>query len=741
MNEKDMLSATTDERASRSIRSILIDRFYAIAAPAWAYNQTMLAIRNGFLFCLPLVTAGALATLLNNLPIPYYHDIMKGLFGDGWNNFAVLVWQATFGIISLPMLLGISYHLTILDNQRNPSSPISPPITALTALASLAIIMPLDDGNSLMQYMGTQGLFVSILVALISTRIFLRLARIRRLTMLIYSEGMEASIQQAFALLIPGILTICLFALFYFLFDMIFGISIYQMVRDALLFPFKLHLLQNTLNTGFTYVFLIDLFWFFGIHGTNVLEPVTVGLFDGVHLANIAALEMNQVPPNIITRDFLNIFVFMGGSGSSICLIAAILIASKNNGSRRLAKISLIPGVFNINEILLFGLPVILNPVFFLPFVLIPIILTAISYAAVYLGFVPLPTHEINWTTPPILGGYFATDDSIRGSILQIFNFVLGTMLYIPFVRISDREKTERQKKAMQALMEIANSNVVGASGKKCLDRDDEIGVLARSLANDLEDALENNTGLYLEYQPQFDHQTQKVIGAEALVRWKHPVYGSIPAPIMVAIAEDGDFMRPLGLWVLNEASAERARWQDAGLEDRFKTAVNVSIQQLADKRLTEKVVASLKRHNLPHYMIGIEVTESIALDPESPQNLVLKELNDMGFIISMDDFGMGHSSLVYLKYFPVDILKIDRALSKDVASSQISSEVISTIVELCRSLDIKVIVEYVENQEQVDILLKLGCHIFQGYFYSHPLSGQKLLEYAQNINNGDKRK
>jgi EAL domain-containing protein (putative c-di-GMP-specific phosphodiesterase class I) len=99
-----------------------------------------------------------------------------------------------------------------------------------------------------------------------------------------------------------------------------------------------------------------------------------------------------------------------------------------------------------------------------------------------------------------------------------------------------------------------------------------------------------------------------------------------------------------------------------------------------------------------------------------------------------MDDFGMGHSSLVYLKYFPVNILKIDRALSRDVATNHICMEVISTIVDLCRSLDVKIIVEYVENQEQIDILLRIGCHIFQGYFYSPPISGEKFLKYAQDM-------
>ncbi len=734
MNGESCAATAPGKYSYRAVCAWVADRFYALTVPDWAYYPVMQAIRNGFLFCLPLVTLGALAVLLNNLPLPGYRDFMQEVFGESWRHFGGLIWQGTFGVLSVPMLLGTSYHLVVQDNQRHVASPISPLIAALTALACLMVILPTDSENGILEYMGTPGLFVSILVAIVSSRIFIKLARIRRLVMLIHSEGMEASIQQAFALLVPGILTVCLFAGFYFFFLMAFGVSLHRAVHDALLFPFQFEGIRHTLESGISYVFLVDLFWFFGIHGTNMLDPLTRDLLEAAHLVNQQALEAGLPPPNIITKHFLDIFVFMGGSGASICLLAALLIASRNNGSRRLAKVSLMPGLFNINEILLFGLPVILNPIFLLPFVFVPLVMTMTSYLAVYLGFVPLPVRELGWTTPPILGGYFSTG-AFSGSLLQVFNLVLGTLIYIPFVCISDQEKANRQKKAMQALMEIACSNVVGPSGKKCLDRDDEIGVFARVLANDLEHALKANVELYLEYQPQVNHEKGAVIGAEALVRWRHPVYGSIPAPIIVAISEDAEFMHALGLWVLNEACAERARWRDAGIDERFKTSVNVSIQQLGDAKLAEKVVKCLDRYNLPHHMIGIEVTESIALDPEGPQNLILKELSDQGFIISMDDFGMGHSSLIYLKYFPVNILKIDKALSRDVASSNICVEVISTIVDLCRSLNVKVIVEFVETQEQIDVLLCLGCHIFQGYFYSPPISGEKLLKYVFDMN------
>ncbi|GHV03929.1 PTS lactose transporter subunit IIC [Campylobacterota bacterium] len=714
----------------------IADGLHKVSVPNWAYHPVMLSIRNGFLLCLPLITAGAIAILLNNLPIPHYQEVMLEIFGANWTRFGGLVWNGTFGIISIPMLIGTSYHLAALDNQRHVSDPISPIIAAITALACLMVIIP---GGEMVSNIGTQGLFVALIVSIAATKIFLRLARTRYLVMPIYSEGTEASIQQAFSCLLPCIFTVSIFAAFYFAFQSVFGVDLHQAVHNALLFPFSFEFLRDALNTGISYVILIHIFWFFGIHGSNVLDPLTTELFESARKANEAALAAGLPPTDIITKHFMDIFVFMGGCGSSICLIAALLIASRSGGSRRLAKISFLPGMFNINEILLFGLPVILNPIFLFPFVFVPLILTASSFAAVYFGFVPLPA-EIAWTTPPIVGGFLATG-GVSGSILQFFNLAIGTLIYIPFVRISDREKAARQKKAMANLMEIALGNTVGPSGKKCLDRDDEIGVLARSLARDLEHALAHDTGLYLEYQAQVDSAAKVVIGCEALVRWRHSVYGLIPAPIMVAISEDGNFMRSLGLWVMNEACKERAKWRADGLDSHFKTSVNVSVQQLDDADFVAKVTACIQRHNLSPYMIGVEVTESIALDPQSPQNKKLEELHDLGFIISMDDFGMGHSSLVYLKYFPLDILKIDRVLSKDIVTSKTSQEVVTTIVELCKSLGIHIVVEYVETQDQIDEFLKLGCHIFQGYYFRPPVSAEKMLNYASTMNAGKKLK
>ena len=711
-----------------------IDRLQNFTAPGWAFGPVMMSIRNGFLLCLPLVVAGALAIVLNNLPIQSYQESMDRIFGSDWRQVGVAIWHGTFGILSLPVLIGISYHLAQNYNQRHPTCPIAPPIAALVGLASFLVMTPLSgESGGMSRWLGVQGLFVSIVISLTASRLFIFLCGIERLRMTVYSEGLDVAIPEAFSCLVPGVLTIACFTFVHLGIQAVTGMAAHECVYTLMLYPFNFA--RDILDAGIAFVLLTHVSWFFGIHGTNVFDPLSHELFERTTELNAAAFAAGLPPPHPINKQVLDVFVFMGGAGSSLCLVAAILIVSGNRNSRRLAKISLAPGLLNINEILMYGLPIVLNPIFVLPFLLVPLVLTITSYLALRHGLVPWPAIPLDWTTPPILGGYLATGGAWSGPALQMLNLLIGVLIYLPFVRISDRVKEERQKNAQGSLMEVACSNLVGPSGKKCLDRIDDIGVLARVLASDLDEALDEGAGLYLEYQPQIDHRADRVVGAEALLRWRHPIYGNIPAPITVAIAEDAGFMHRIGIWVLDQACIERARWHQAGMAPHFKTSVNVSIQQLSDPLLPEKIAQHVARHHLAREMIGIEVTESIALDPESPHNYILKRINDMGFIISMDDFGMGHSSLSYLKYFPVNILKIDKALSKDVASSRVCAEIISTIAELCQALNIKIIVEFVENQEQVDVLRQLGCYIFQGYFFNPPLSGEKMLAYVLGKN------
>ena len=203
--------------------------------------------------------------------------------------------------------------------------------------------------------------------------------------------------------------------------------------------------LGEGLLSGILFVFFLGTFWFFGIHGGNVMDQVSQQYFAGNVDVNIANIAAGLPPTEILSKTFFDVFVFMGGCGTILCLVIAVFLFSRRRSVKDIAKMGVGPTIFNINEFVIFGLPVVLNPVFFIPFVLTPIVITVISYFAVYLGIVPYVTQTVEWTTPAILSGFVATG-SVAGSLLQIVNIVVGVLIYRPYFQ-DIREKTACQRK------------------------------------------------------------------------------------------------------------------------------------------------------------------------------------------------------------------------------------------------------------------------------------------------------
>jgi EAL domain-containing protein (putative c-di-GMP-specific phosphodiesterase class I) len=214
---------------------------------------------------------------------------------------------------------------------------------------------------------------------------------------------------------------------------------------------------------------------------------------------------------------------------------------------------------------------------------------------------------------------------------------------------------------------------------------------------------------------------TGRVVGVEALLRWKHPNIGRVPPSLFIVLAEEIDFIGEIGLWVCEESCRQVREWHDRGITD-VVMSFNVSVKQLGDADLPEKIADSIKKYGLDPSCMKAEVTESTGLSSDMGHNILLEEIRRMGMKIAIDDFGMGHSSLVYLKQFPVSMIKLDGSLVKDITTSKISSEIISSISELCRSMDIELLAEFVETEAQAQALKSLGCHIFQGWLYSPSL-------------------
>ena len=244
--------------------------------------------------------------------------------------------------------------------------------------------------------------------------------------------------------------------------------------------------------------------------------------------------------------------------------------------------------------------------------------------------------------------------------------------------------------------------------------------------------SIEKNE-IFLNYQPQIEIQSGRLVGVEALVRWQHPELGMVPPIKFIPLAEDTGFINQLGQWVLFESCRQMLRWQEAGLFVP-KIAVNLSVKQFERGSIVSMVSDILAETGLEAHRLQLEVTESLIMNT-GDAFVFINDLHAIGVGLAIDDFGTGYSSLAYLKQLPVQTLKIDRSFIKDIdIDTDVNEEAIAiAIIQLGKSLNLSVVAEGVETQAQVDFLQRQGCNLAQGYFFGRPLLAQDLFKNWNN--------
>ena len=249
-------------------------------------------------------------------------------------------------------------------------------------------------------------------------------------------------------------------------------------------------------------------------------------------------------------------------------------------------------------------------------------------------------------------------------------------------------------------------------------------------LLRDLRVALERGQ-LELYYQPKIHAPTGEISGAEALLRWHHPQRGMVSPVVFIPLAERYGLIGALGLWVIDEACRQAREWRDAGL--RMRVAINLSVHQLRQADLAQRIGAALQRHKINPDLITCELTESAAMDDTELTMRVLGQLAALGVHISIDDFGTGHSSLAYLRKLPAQELKIDRSFVADLETSEDARKVASAVINLAKALNLKVVAEGVETEAQNRILREFGCDQLQGFLFAKPMSAKALALWAMD--------
>ena len=248
-------------------------------------------------------------------------------------------------------------------------------------------------------------------------------------------------------------------------------------------------------------------------------------------------------------------------------------------------------------------------------------------------------------------------------------------------------------------------------------------------LESQLRRALDRNE-FTLYYQPRVDLFSGQVIGAEALLRWRHQDMGLVPPVQFIPILEETGMIIPVGEWVLQQASRQNRAWQDLGLKP-IRMAVNLSVRQFIQKELADSILSIIERAGLAPEFLELEITEDLLLEHNQTNIITLTKLRNRGVHISIDDFGTGYSSLSYLKRLPIDTLKIDQSFLRDIDNDPDNKAITSAIIAMAASLHLNVLAEGVETEEQLSFLRAQGCNEIQGFSFSKPLTAaefEKLL-------------
>lgn len=672
-------------------------------------------IRGGLITAMPMLLIGSFALI--------FRTFLTGLSLDGpmiqgalmVSNF---VYDATFGIMSLYLTDFIS--LSYLRQKNDQTDPFGAAVCALVGLVILSggLTTGFENGG-----FGVLGMFTAIVSAVVAVRLYLFFSTARPRPPLA-ARGAAPAFVAALNSIFPLALTTLCFAFFNLAITHLFSANSFQ----ELFIQTTNGLFANmgrSFGSSALFVELSSLLWFFGVHGSDVLEHVAETIFVPGIAHNAALLQQGAAPTEIFSKVFLDSFVMMGGCGALMALLAAILLFGRSKGSRALAKRAALPMLFNVNEIMVFGLPVVLNPVFFIPFLLTPLVNLIISSAAMAMGLVPLVSHTVEWTTPILVSGYIATG-SIAGVLLQLFNLCIDIALYRPFVSVYDHMQTEGARTRLDQLVAQLRRSEESGDHLSLTQQTSDLGAVARQLTADLRACLERGEW-ELYYQPQYDAAGQ-MRGAEALLRWEHPDYGFLDPPLIIRLAEEGGFLEQLEQGVFLRA-LEEGNDLAAHTAAPFKISVNLTPKSLQSPTCLDFLRQLSQREAFVPGRFYIEVTEQFALRLDDEMQLKLDQLHKMGFLLAIDDFAMGSTSLRYLQHRGFDLVKLDGSLVRELEMNPRSREIVLSIVELSRSLHCQVLAEYVETESCRLLLEECGCTLYQGYLFGPPMPPKTLIE------------
>lgn len=433
-------------------------------------NKYLIAIRNGFLVSTPLLIAGSFFLLLANFPIPQWINflettVINSKTGTTLAEMITKPADATFTIMAVFAVVGIGYSFA----KEIKANPI---FGAAVTLMSWFLLMPYSVTGEVtvegmanpvsatltalpLSWVGAKGIFIGIICAFVSVNLYQ--FAVNRKWVIKMPEGVPPMVEDSFAALIPGAFVMLIFFALNLVLN-IFGTNAFDLVFNFLQIPL-LHLGDTVWAMIIAYIFL-HVFWFFGVNGSSVVGAVFNPILLTHSLENVEYFKNGTGAPHIVNAQFQDLFATFGGAGSTLSLLIAMLIVCRSKRIKELGKLALVPGIFGINEPIIFGLPIVLNPLIFIPFVLVPTFNIIVSYIMMNLHLVPITNGVlIPWTTPIIISGFLATNWA--GALLQLVLLIIGVFIYIPFIKIMDVQYMNEERQAADAELEAITEEML----------------------------------------------------------------------------------------------------------------------------------------------------------------------------------------------------------------------------------------------------------------------------------------
>ena len=687
-----------------------------------AKNLTIIAhtIRTSLAMMLPVLFIGSITVFLNGFPVQAYQDFLDSFLGGILRGIIQLLQVTTVGILAI--YLTIALNLCYMEQTQEEQRLVTRFGSMLGCLSGFIILVGFLPNDPDFSLLSGQGVFSALLAGLLGSWLYQRYEAIFGTRRSVFVDGADSVFNAALHVMLPFLSVVVTFVVANYLITVCFDVQsvqhLFMKVVDAVFYR-----MSRSFFSGLLFLIMISFMWWFGIHGNNILNQVAEDMFAAI------------IPGEIVSKSFIDTFVNMGGTGCTIGLLLAMMIFGKRSSTKKLSRLALVPGIFNISELMLFGLPVIYNPMMLIPFVLAPVLCFSNAYLLTQLGFLPQVTNTVVWTIPPLFSGYLATG-SVQGVIVQLLNILISVACYAPFMIRYEKRSVNEFSLAMNELVGILKKCEETTEEVTLTECEGNVGRLAKMLVNDLEDTLSASSEdgraadiespLLMKYQPQFDN-SGNCIGAEALLRWNHKRHGIVYPPLVVRLARESGSLYRLETHIIETSVRDYEAFREC-FGDSFKLSVNVTVTTLYDPRFRRFIGELAGNYHLKPGNICLEITEETELVTSEETGELIRKIRDFGYTFALDDFSMGHTSLTYLQHNQFDLVKLDGNLVRSLLGNDRTREIISSIVYLSNSLNFKVLAEFVETVEQKEALEDIGCLLYQGYLYSPAIDKAALL-------------